>query len=324
VSTAATGPAPVDDDGATGPQVVEVLPGADVAAVHRLVEAATAADGVPPLSEHVALHLRHGGEGPDRHLLVPGPGGELAGYAHVDPTDRVAGSAAELVVAPGQRGHGIGHRLVRAAERLSPDGRLRLWAHGDRPAARRLAASLGYDEVRRLEQWRRSLAEPLPDVTAPPGVRLRPFRPGADDDAWLALNARAFAGHPEQGAWTARDLAVRTAESWFDPAGFLLAEERGALIGFHWTKVHGGTRHSGHAHAPIGEVYVLGVDPAHQGRGLGRLLTVAGLTMLRDRGLPQAMLYVESDNGPARATYRALGFTHWDTDVMFARPAAPA
>jgi mycothiol synthase len=297
--------------------VHDALTSSQVAAVNALVEAATEADGVRPLSEHVTLHLRLGGEGPDRHLLVHADG-EVVGYAHLDPTDQVAGSAAELVVHPAHRGRGIGRALVATADRLTPDGRLRLWAHGDHPAARSLAASFGLSEVRRLEQWRRSLFSPLPHVEPLPGVTLRSFRPGADDDAWLALNARAFAHHPEQGTWTARDLQLREAESWFDPEGFLLAEEDGRLIGFHWTKVHGEAL-GGHGHEPIGEVYVVGVDPDQQGRGLGRLLTVAGLVRLRAQGLPQAMLYVESDNAAARATYRGLGFTLWDTDVMFSR-----
>ena len=332
MSAPATDPAPTDPS-RSGParsgapvavRVYDVLPTDLVAEVNRVVDAATESDGVRPLSEHVSLHLRLGGEGADRHLLVVDrAGGQVVGYAHLDPTDQVAGAAAELVVHPDHRGHGIGRALVDAAAGLTPDRRLRLWAHGDHPAARRLAAAFGYHEVRRLEQWRRSLFSPLPPAEPPPGVVLRSFRPGEDDDAWLALNARAFAGHPEQGTWTARDLRVRTGESWFDPEGFLLAEENGALIGFHWTKVHGGTAHGEgprrHAHDPIGEVYVIGVDPAHQGRGLGRVLTVAGLARLRSLGLPQAMLYVESDNTAARATYRSLGFTLWDTDVMFSR-----
>jgi mycothiol synthase len=148
-----------------------------------------------------------------------------------------------------------------------------------------------------------------------------------DDEAWLALNAAAFADHPEQGSWTLRDLHARMAEDWFDPNGFLLAEaEDGELVGFHWTKVHGGDRHEheqsqehGHGHEAIGEVYVVGVAPSQQGRGLGRALTVAGLRYLRGRGLDQAMLYVEGDNEAARAVYRGLGFSWWDTDVMFLR-----
>jgi mycothiol synthase len=307
-------------------EVFSSLPEPLIEAVGRVVDAATETDGVRPLSEHVTLHLRVGGEGPDRHLLLFEPDGELAGYAHLDPTDVVAGSATELVVHPERRGRGYGRLLVTAAAEAAPDDRLRLWAHGDHPAARALASALGFHEGRRLEQWRRSLFSPLPRVDLPPGVTLRAFRPGADDAAWLAINARAFAHHPEQGSWTAEDLHARTAEAWFDPDGFLIAESGDRMVGFHWTKVHGGRRHGGdaaghgsHAHDPIGEVYVVGVDPVAQGQGLGRSLTVAGLVWLRSRGLAQAMLYVESDNEPARATYRGLGFTHWDTDVMFYR-----
>ena len=314
----------------------------DVERVEALLAAATAADGVQPLSEHVWLHLRHGGEGPDQNLLVvvPGDGGAtvLAGYAHLDPTDPVAGPSAEVVVHPEHRGHGYGRLLVGAALDAAPGHRLRLWAHGDHPAARALAVSLGFSEVRRLEQWRRSLRDPLPEAPLPPGVRVRSFRPGDDDGAWLALNAAAFAHHPEQGGWTLQDLHARTTEAWFDPQGFLLAEQDGPdgtpeLVGFHWTKVHGGDGHAhphahahaeGHGHEPIGEVYVVGVSPAHQGRGLGRALTVAGLRHLRGLGLAQAMLYVEADNAAARAVYRALGFAPWDTDVMFLRAAEPS
>jgi len=315
-----------------------------VAQVTALVEAATEADDVGPLSEHVMLHLQHGGDDADRHLLLlapaDGPGrpgdrsGEVvAGYAHLDPTDPVEGASAELVVHPGHRGHGYGRLLVAEALRVAdelaggrPGGaRLRLWAHGDRPAARALAASMGFEEIRRLLQLRRSLAEPPPPVDLPPGVLLRTFRPGRDDDAWLALNALAFADHPEQGKWTAEDLHARMAESWFDPDGFLVAEQGGRMVGFHWTKVHGGNGADGaaapgaatHGHDPIGEVYVVGVDPAAQGGGLGRALTLAGLHKLRAQRLRQAMLYVEADNAPALAVYQRLGFTRWDVDVMF-------
>ena len=313
----------------------------DVARVTALVDAAARADGVAPLSEHVMLHLRHGGDEQDRHLLVlaadaSGRGTTVTGYAHLDPTDPVDGASAELVVHPDHRGLGYGRMLVAATIEVADDlagnpvsgGRLRLWAHGDHPAARRLASSMGFEEVRRLLQLRRPLAEPLAPVDLPAGVLMRSFRPGADDDAWLALNALAFRHHPEQGKWTAADLHARMAESWFDPGGFLVAERGGRLVGFHWTKVHGGGHPTGepgeqaHGHERIGEVYVVGVDPDEQGNGLGRALTLAGLHRLRAQGLRQAMLYVEADNEPALAVYHRLGFTRYDVDVMFRRTAA--
>jgi mycothiol synthase len=303
--------------------------------VLALATAAGDADGAYPLSEHVALHIRHGGEAPAVHLLIRDPAGTLVGYAHVDTTDEVDGPAAELVVHPMHRRRGLGRALVTGAiavadERDGAGGRLRLWAHGDHPSANALALSLGFERARVLWQMRRSLYAPIPAPDLPPGVRLRPFRPGSDDAAWVALNARAFAGHPDQGKWTLRDLHVRMAEPWFDPAGFLLAERDAELLGFHWTKVHGELRHPltadpltadthPHPHDPIGEVYVLGVDPAAHGSGLGAALTLAGLRYLRGRGLDQAMLYVDEANRRAVALYTRLGFARWSTDVSFRR-----
>ncbi|HEY8728596.1 MAG TPA: mycothiol synthase, partial [Acidothermaceae bacterium] len=220
-------------------------------------------------------------------------------------------------------------------------GHLRLWAHGGLAESALMAEHLGFRRVRMLLQLRRSLSAPLPAPSLPAGITVRSFNPGVDDDRWLQVNARAFADHPEQGDWTATDLEQRMAESWFDPAGFFLAERDGELVGFHWTKVHGrddapgdGHAHAhdrdhdhqhahapgppdGHGHEPIGEVYVVGVDPAAQGLGLGRELTVIGLRHLRTLGLHQVMLYVDESNAPAIKLYESLGFSRWDVDVLF-------
>lgn len=300
--------------------VTQKLSPGQVRAVTELVDAATEADGVRPLSEHVMLHLRYGGEVPARHLLQYADDA-LVGYAHLDPTDVVEGSSGEMVVHPGRRGRGYGRALTQRMIEESPDGRLRLWAHGHHPASGRLAVSLGFERTRSLWQMRRSLFAPLERPALPDGVRLRTFVPGKDEEAWIRLNARAFAEHPEQGAWTTEDLLRRESEGWFDPDGFFLAARDDKLVGFHWTKVHGGdgAREDGHGHEPIGEVYVVGIDPGERGHGLGKALTLVGLRYLRSRGLAQAMLYVDESNRAAIRLYESLGFTHWDTDVMFAR-----
>ncbi len=287
-------------------RIEERLDDRDIAGVLEIVEAAAEADGVPPLNEHAMLHLRNGGDPRARSALALADG-KLVGYAYVDLTDEPGG---ELVVHPEHRRRGHGTRLMRSVLDLT-GGRLSLWAHGDHPGAAALAASCGFERARSLWRMRRPLSAPLPPSDLPSGVRLRTFVPGQDEEAWLAVNAAAFAHHPEQGAWTRDDLMAREREPWFDPEGFFLAVRDDKLAGFHWTKVHD-------AAEPLGEVYVVGVDPSQQGTGLGKALTIAGLDHLRSRGLAQVMLYVDETNTAAIRLYESLGFTRWDVDVMYA------
>lgn len=295
-------------------------------AVLALVQRAAEEDGVSPLSEHVLLHLRYGGDPRARNVLL-WQDAELAGYGHLDPTDPVEGPAGEMAIDPAFRRHGLGLLLGRALIAEAGDGGLRLWAHGELPAAARLAAAAGFGRARALWQMRRSLQTRIGRPQLADGIRVRTFVTGKDEDAWIRLNHRAFSRHPEQGAWTLIDLELREREPWFDPDGFFLAERDGQLVGFHWTKIHGSRSWPGHAdeaghgHEAIGEVYVVGVDPDERGSGLGRALTLVGLRYLRARGLPQVMLYVDETNSAAIGLYESLGFTHWDTDVMYSRAA---
>ncbi|RCG31731.1 mycothiol synthase [Sphaerisporangium album] len=292
-------------------KIRERLDDQEVTGVIALVDAAAEADSVSPLNEHVMLRLRYGADAGTRALLAY-DGDALAGFAHLDPPDS-EGATGELVVHPAHRRRGVGRRLLESALAES-GGRLRLWTHGDHPGAGRLATALGFTRARSLWRMRRPLADPLPPAVLPDGVRLRAFEPGADEDAWLAVNARAFAHHPEQGAWTADDLLRREREPWFDPSGFFLAVRGDRIVGFHWTKVHDDEAE------PIGEVYVVGVDPSEQGGGLGRALTIAGLEHLRSRGLAQVILYVDEDNPSAVRLYERLGFTRFAVDVMYRHP----
>jgi mycothiol synthase len=295
------------------------LPAAEAAAVLDLVQRAADEDGVSPLSEHVMLHLRYGGDPRARNLLL-WQDGELAGYGHLDPTDPVEGPAGEMVIDPARRRHGLGVTLGRAMVTETGDAGLRLWAHGELPAAARLAEAAGLHRTRALWQMRRSLQARIGRPQLADGITVRTFRVGADEEAWVALNHRAFERHPEQSAWTRADLDMREREPWFDPDGFFLAERDGRMVGFHWTKIHGGPD-AEHGHEAIGEVYVVGVDPAERGSGLGRALTLVGLRYLRGRGLSQVMLYVDESNSAAIGLYESLGFTHWDTDVMYSATA---
>ncbi|HET9646698.1 MAG TPA: mycothiol synthase [Microlunatus sp.] len=285
--------------------------GADRPAVEALDRRATTADGRSPLNEAAQLHLRHPRPG-IRHLLArrsseqsPDARRDIVGYAQLESGD--AADTAQLVVDPDHRRQGIGRALLDALIAASPRP-VQLWAMGDTAAAAALAEAAGLRRVRGLAVMLRPLTAEVPVRPLPDGVTLRTFIPGHDEDAWLALNARAFASHPEQGRITRSDLDERMAEDWFDPAGFLLAERDGRLIGFHWTKRHPDR---------LGEVYVLGVDPDAGGGGIGATLLFAGLRHLQEQGDTAVQLYVESDHTVALRLYTAAGFVEDHRDVLY-------
>ncbi|MFC8043514.1 mycothiol synthase [Nocardia sp. NPDC057353] len=293
------------------------LDGGTAAAVRALLAAAGEADGVAPVSEAAVLSLADSDAGA-RHL-VSRHGDEPVGYANLVPAHGDHPAMAEVAVAPSARGRGIGAALVTQVLAEGGPG-ARVWAHGDLPAAKAVAGRLGLRTARELWQMRRPLATPeLPELAVPDGIVLRTYR-GPDDDAeLLRVNNAAFDWHPEQGGWTERDIATRRAAEWFDPAGLFVATDAAdpeRLLGFHWTKVHTDEQ------PPVGEVYVVGIDPAAQGRGLGRLLTLAGLHHLRARGLGEVLLYTEADNTAAVRTYTRLGFAPAHIDVAYAAPVA--
>ncbi len=280
------------------------LDATDRAAVRALAGRLGREVGAPPLNDEALARL---GETDPRvqHLLVDA-GGELAGYGQLRLSDGVAdaelaGTAPYLDALLDAVDARVGHRTVR------------VWAHGqDSPVVAALHKH-GYVQHRLLWQLRRNLRD-LPTVELPSGVAVRAFVPGRDEDAWLAVNAAAFSAHAEQGGWTRRDLTARETEDWFDPAGFLLADRDGQLLGYHWTKVHRDRK--GHA---VGEVYVLGIAPWAQGMHLGRALLAAGLRYLADRGCVEVLLYVDDDNQAALRLYDSIGFRKHDMDVQFVR-----
>lgn len=289
-------------------EVMSKLAVADLDAVRALVELVEAIDHHAPLSEHKWLDLAGGiGEG-SASFIVRGPDvGEVIGYAHLcRNAEHPPKWGLEIVTHPEHRGGyrgGVEVSLVDAAlafVRRESGGELHLWAFRPTEIHDELARQLGLIGDRDLLHMR--VALPLPvgmEAQLPHGMRIRPFRVGEDEQHWLEVNRRAFASHPEQGDWDLATLERREAEPWFDPRGFLLAENDYGLAGFCWTKIHG---------ADHGEIYVIAADPGFHGLGLGRALTLAGLASLADRGMTTGMLYVDATNTAAVALYRSIGF----------------
>lgn len=270
-----------------------------VEAVRDMAREVARHDEFEAISEQMLLNLTSGRQ--VQHILLTAAAA-VVGYGQIDD------GAAELTVHPAWRGQDLGRRALH--ETLREPG-VHVWAHGDLPAAAHLAAQFGLQRVRDLWVMAMDPPETVPPTQEREGVRVREFSPGQDEDAWLELNARAFADHPEQGKLTRADLDERMGQPWFDPALFFLAEDAatGELLGSMWLKVQDG----------VGEIYALGVHPQAQGRGIGGLLTSWAMSALTAARLNRLELYVEGENAAAIRTYRRVGFTKERADVQYTR-----
>lgn len=289
----------------------------EVDAVLALARSAAKSDGVAALNEESLFALER--LAPPARVLVASREGSPVGVL-VDAQSDASGC--DLVTAPDARRAGVARALLVALDESRSDTAtpVRLWAHGDLPAAQAFAASLGARKARELWRMTRPLtADETFDVALPAGLVARGYD-GSEREAqaWVDLNARAFAHHPEQGRMTLADFREREAQEWFDPAGLILVwdEASGELVASHWTKHEPGDE--------AGEVYVVAVAPECQGRGIAGPLTALGLAHLRDAGASSVELYVEGDNEPAKATYARRGFVRAAHDVMYVHTPARA
>jgi mycothiol synthase len=297
---------------------------ADLVTVTRLHDDTEAIDGHASLGEAAWRDLDQPLD-PVSAGVLAGDDGRPVGFAYVHRSDSFSPPhwAAGIVVHPDARDDADVEAalLERAVEHVAGagGGLVVLWIFEPDPRDDEAAARAGFRRQRDLLQQRVPL--PLAETPAwPPGVDVRPFVPGQDDAAWLEVNNRAFAGHPEQGGWVEATLERRMAEPWFDPKGFLLAVDADGIAGFCWTKVHPATD----ADPELGEIFVIGVDPSRHRSGLGRALVIAGLSHLADRGVRTGMLFVDGDNQAAVRLYESLGFTTHRLDRAYEREVAPA
>ncbi|MCP4306903.1 MAG: mycothiol synthase [bacterium] len=267
--------------------------------VQKLIKSVEQYDDAPPLSEDKTMRLDGGLE--VRERVARTADGSLIGYGqavwHRGEREGSGHWALEVVICPEARHTSAPALLIDMLRGDVGEGSPLLWARSQYVAA--AAAQSGWIVERTLLEMRRALPiEETSDEFA--GFELRTFRMGVDERAWLDANNAAFAGHPENGRMRRRDLESRMARSWFDPRGFFLAWENDRLAGSCWTKIHDDG---------LGEIYIIGVVPGWEGRGLGKGLVLHGLNYLGNtRHLARAMLFVESANDRALGLYRELGF----------------
>lgn len=311
---------------------LEIIPDADAgrrAAAVALVAAETDRRGHRPLSDHLWIDLTRDDGAAEVTAAVSGD--QLVGFAVasrggsavtvqivVDTSRQQAAGAAGEPADDAAAADEVTAALLGASVAAHADGRPTDWlVFGPGRGHDAIAASLDFTCRHEIVQMRRPLPLDERSATAQ-AIETRAFRMGVDEEEWLRVNSRAFAGHPDQGGWDLAALRDREAEPWFDPRGFLLHERDDRIAGFCWTKVHADEE------PPAGEIYVIAVDPDFHGLGLGRALTVAGLRHLAAEGITSGMLFVDGDNVAAIALYESLGFVRHRVDRIYERAAVGA
>jgi mycothiol synthase len=278
-------------------------------AVGRLIDDAAEHDGFRSLSDQMWLDLVNRDQVAFAAVLAIDELDRIGAYAQLAEGNLSTGI--ELVVSPEVRNETtvLAPLMLHAAfDQIAAvgGGTVYWWVHRPDGTADLIAGKVGLTLGRRLLQLRRAL--PMDATT---DVETRAFVVGRDEVEWLRVNNAAFHDHPEQGGWTIDTLRQREVEPWFDPEGFRLHERDGRLAAFCWTKVHDD------AAPPMGEIYVIAVDPSFQGVGLGKAMTLAGLDHLASNGLTVGMLHVDGANTAALSLYERLGFTSHHADHAY-------
>jgi mycothiol synthase len=281
-------------------EVISQLEGERVEQLEELLRAATDVDGHEPVGEHKFLRIKHGDDLAVGFMAYESE--TLVGYAHTLAfgTGEERRVSCELVVHPDHRRSGIGRALLEYVIRHSEaEGakRLDLWAYNDSEASRAIAHSFGLEATRKLMHMHRHPGPP-PFVAERKGVKIRAFRPGEDDEAWLDLNNRIFAEHPENGNWTLEDLRGRMRQPWFRAEDLLMLEVDGKLAGFCWLKVE-----ERGSEGRVGEIYVIGT-----------------LRVYHERNVDAVAVYVDDSNVRAVALYWSLEYHHHHVDVLYSLP----
>jgi ribosomal protein S18 acetylase RimI-like enzyme len=91
-----------------------------------------------------------------------------------------------------------------------------------------------------------------------------------------------------------RDVVILVADDGGEVIGYAFA----AVEGYDWMSLRG----------PAGVLHDIVVDPAHRGRGVGRLLLSAALAHLKSRGAPRVVLWTAEQNAAAQRLFASAGF----------------
>ena len=255
--------------------------------------------------------------------------GRLVAEAKVDRTLRDGVACFELDghVHPTFRRRGLGRALMHhniscatrraAAEPADQAVVLRGFAEQGEVGHHALLDQAGFEPIRYFFLMQRDLAEPIPDAPLPDGIDLRPMVPDHDRPIFDA-EAEAFRDHWGHREPTEEDFKRTFGKDELDRSLWVVAwdgdEIAGVVQNWIWPDEN---RKLG---VERGWLEHISVRRPWRRRGLARAITAESLRRLREVGLTDGMLGVDSENpNGALGLYEGLGFSEYTRSTAYRR-----
>ncbi len=241
---------------------------------------------------------------PLRDCFIISEKGKAAGYALVVPEPSIGRAVVEWGVVPSKDRVALGEALlVRSLSHAKGLGAkaAHLSAQGHDREAAYLYKKLGFALVKTQWQMRLDVKRWKAPAKGKEGISLRQLNPG-EEALVTDIQNRAFGGSWGFAPNVPEELRYRLRMRGSKVQDALILEEKGAPAAYCWTRVNKGKD------GAVGIIWMIGVDPAYRGQGLGRAMLDASIADLKRRGATAVELTVYADNTPAVELYKAVGF----------------
>jgi len=245
---------------------------------------------------------------PEKNLFVLEVSGEIVGYVYVMPELDIGRVVLSCFIHPNHGRKDFATHLVECALRRARElrvERVQVNIPQKNATTKKLFSETGFGFVRRFLELRLDVSKcTLPDMSEFFSV-CRHLEPGEEDKLTFIQN-RAFIDTWGYNPSTKEEIFCRTRLPSCSPKNVLLMGEEEHPIGYCWTKINSGGKK--HTRKRRGHIHMLGVDPGHRGKGIGKQVLLAGIAYLQGEGIQFVELTVDEENKTACALYKSLGF----------------